>query len=114
VQHSLRAKRVVAIFVALGLGVLAFLAELYLTPRSFFSSPLYWSGFAVFTIVGAFPYVSTSTRVTKLTGFAITAGGVSLAIASQRYPQALEFGFGLPAILVGVGIRIMYMIIRKR
>ena len=112
--HSLRAKRVVGIFVAVGLGVVAFLAELYLTPKAFFSSSLYWSGFAVFTFVGAFPYVSTSTRVTKLTGYAIIAGGVSLAVASQRYPQALEFGFGLPAILVGIGIRIAYMVIQKR
>ncbi|HZY94020.1 MAG TPA: hypothetical protein VFE98_04060 [Candidatus Bathyarchaeia archaeon] len=111
---NLKQTRLLA-FTVLGVGMSGgFLLELYLTPKALFTSPFYYVGLTIFSLVGAFPYVSTSPRVSRLTGTAIIVGGLGLIAASRKFPQTLEIAFGAPAILIGIGLRAGHVILTKK
>jgi hypothetical protein len=97
----------------IGVGAI-FVAELYLTPPSFFTSPFYYLGIGIFTVVGAFPYISTSPKVSRLTSTGIIIGGLTLVALSKTIPQTLEVAFGFPAIFIGIGLRVFSIRVRKK
>ncbi len=85
--------------------------ELSITPKGYFSSPWYWVGGSLFTFIGAFLY-GTPKESSKLPRYGGIAFILILSAAlglSQRYPDALAFGFGFVGLFVGLFLRGFYV-----
>ena len=104
----LRTKRIIAgVLLASLMGGVVY-GELYLTPSTFFASPIYWFGLGVYTLAGAL-FVTESNKTWRYFGGGVVVTGLALLIASQKYPPALVFVFGFPGLFIGMSIRAAYV-----
>jgi len=108
-DNLLSRKASIGILVVLTLLIGVTLGEFYLTPGSFFASPIYWAGLFVFALVGAFLYGATSDKIAKPVGVSVAVLVLVLAYFSRIYPPTLDFALGFPGMFVGMALRIAYL-----
>jgi hypothetical protein len=102
----------IAVISLITIGVV--LGELYITPNNLFDNPFYWTGLAIFILVGAFPLAATrSAKTFRVTVIAIMLTMFTAAAISDRYPVIFAFAFGFPGLFIGLGSRALSSLLHR-